>query len=155
MRLQFGRNGGNGAGVATPPTSLQMSSQHTPSSRLQGCVWLHLLGFYTHVRYGCDLHVRGSHVTLRGLCVSPLFVLQQFDVSDSFSSFLRMSVFDRLTSLIPQVSSASRQTKERSPPRPAPPLSLSSPVVRRRPIQIPSFLDSRRACDNPGEISSR
>lgn len=64
------------------------------------------------------------------------------------SSFFRMSVFDRLTSLIPQVSSASRQTKERSPTRPSPP--LASPVIRKRPIQIPSFLENRLACDKIG-----
>ncbi|KAG8014849.1 Neuronal-specific septin-3 [Nibea albiflora] len=49
----------------------------------------------------------------------------------------RTSVFHRL---VPEVSSSSRQAKERpsvclSPP----PLSLSSPVIKKKPIQIPSF----------------
>lgn len=52
-----------------------------------------------------------------------------------------MSVFDRLTSLIPQVSSASRQAKERSPTRLAPPPSLSPAIVRKEPIQIPLFAE--------------
>ena len=52
-----------------------------------------------------------------------------------------MSVFDRLTSLIPQVSSASRQVKERSSTRFPSPRSLSSPVIRKEPIQNPLFAE--------------
>ncbi|XP_027138342.1 uncharacterized protein LOC109137888 [Larimichthys crocea] len=49
----------------------------------------------------------------------------------------RTSVFDRL---VPEVSSSSRQVKERpSVCLPPPPLSLSSPVIKKKPIQIPSF----------------
>lgn len=58
-----------------------------------------------------------------------------------------MSVFDRLTSLIPQGSSASRQAKERSPTRLPPPPSLSSPVIRKEPIQIPLFAEKGLACN--------
>lgn len=50
-----------------------------------------------------------------------------------------MSVFDRLAPLIPQVSVSSRQTTERAPVCLFPPLSLSSPVIKKKVIQIPSF----------------
>lgn len=51
----------------------------------------------------------------------------------------RMSVLERLTSLIPQVSSPPRQTKKSPSVCLSPPLSLSSPVIKKKPIQIPSF----------------
>ncbi|KAL7403981.1 hypothetical protein ABVT39_008085 [Epinephelus coioides] len=50
-----------------------------------------------------------------------------------------MSVFDRLAPLIPQVSASSRQTKEHPSVCLSPPLSLSSPVIRKKAIKIPSF----------------
>lgn len=50
-----------------------------------------------------------------------------------------MSVYDRLTPLIPQVPVSSRQTKEHPPVRLSPLLSLSSPVIKKKAIQIPSF----------------
>lgn len=81
------------------------------------------------------------------LCVSAVRVAADVCGDSFFSSLLRMSVFDRLTSLIP---SASRQTKERSPPLPSPPLPLASPVVRKRPIHIPSFLEDPLGCDHAG-----
>lgn len=51
----------------------------------------------------------------------------------------RMSVFHRLAPLIPQVSATSRQTKEQPSVCLSPPLALSSPVIKKKPIQIPSF----------------
>ncbi|XP_051802308.1 uncharacterized protein LOC127533412 [Acanthochromis polyacanthus] len=50
-----------------------------------------------------------------------------------------MSVFDRLAPLIPQVSASCRQTKEDPKVCVSPPLSLSSPVIKKKAIQIPSF----------------
>lgn len=52
---------------------------------------------------------------------------------------LRMSVFNRLTPLIPQVPAYSGQTKEHPSVCLSPPLSLTSPVIKKKPIQIPSF----------------
>ncbi|XP_008275482.1 neuronal-specific septin-3 isoform X1 [Stegastes partitus] len=50
-----------------------------------------------------------------------------------------MSVFDRLAPLIPQVSASCRQTKEHPKVCVSPPVSLSSPVIKKKAIQIPSF----------------
>ncbi|XP_044047650.1 proline-rich receptor-like protein kinase PERK10 [Siniperca chuatsi] len=50
-----------------------------------------------------------------------------------------MSVFDRLAPLIPQVAASSKQTTEHPSVCLSPPLSLSSPVIKKKPIQIPSF----------------
>lgn len=46
-----------------------------------------------------------------------------------------MSVFDHLA----QVSSSSRKTREHPSVCLTPPLSLSSPVIKKKAIQIPSF----------------
>ncbi|XP_051241616.1 uncharacterized protein LOC127355147 [Dicentrarchus labrax] len=58
---------------------------------------------------------------------------------NSSSTVLRMSVFDRLAPLIPQLSASSRQTKEQPLVCLTPPVSLSSPIIKKKPIQIPSF----------------
>ncbi|XP_074486413.1 uncharacterized protein LOC141764777 [Sebastes fasciatus] len=50
-----------------------------------------------------------------------------------------MSVFDCPAPLIPPVSASSRQTDEHPPVCLSPPLSLSSPVIKKKAIQIPSF----------------
>lgn len=52
---------------------------------------------------------------------------------------LSMSVLERLTSLIPQASSPTRQKKKPPSVSPSPPLALSSPVIKKKPIQITSF----------------
>lgn len=72
---------------------------------------------------------------LRRLALIPVFVF-----------VFRMSVFDRLTSLIPQVASASGQTKGRSPAPLPPPPSLSPPVVRKNPVHVPSLAQKGPAC---------
>ncbi|KAG7238429.1 hypothetical protein INR49_030936 [Caranx melampygus] len=50
-----------------------------------------------------------------------------------------MSVFDRLAPLMSQVSASSRQAREHPSVCLSPPLSLSSPVIKKKVIQIPSF----------------
>ncbi|XP_034059152.1 uncharacterized protein LOC117537878 isoform X2 [Gymnodraco acuticeps] len=50
-----------------------------------------------------------------------------------------MSVFDRPAPLIPQVSASSRQTNKNPSVCVSPPLPLSSPVITKKAIQIPSF----------------
>ncbi|GLD69853.1 uncharacterized protein AKAME5_002117000 [Lates japonicus] len=50
-----------------------------------------------------------------------------------------MSIFERLAPLIPQVSASSRQTREHPSVCLSPPLSLSSPVIKKKAIHIPSF----------------
>lgn len=63
----------------------------------------------------------------------------EFSALLSFFLCNRMSVFDRLAPLIPQVSASCRQTKEHPTVCLSPPLSLSSPVIKKKVIQIPSF----------------
>lgn len=97
----------------------------------------------------------------RSFCRTRHVVQERLDVRDTdlflpllFSFCPRMSVFDRLTSLIPQVSSSSRQTKERPSASSSPPPSLSSPVIRKKPIQIPSFAGTGRANIDTKQIKS-
>lgn len=53
-----------------------------------------------------------------------------------------MSVIDRLTtSLLPQVSLSPKQPKKTLPVPLLLPLPLYSPVIKKKPIQIPSFDD--------------
>ncbi|KAM3623040.1 uncharacterized protein V6R79_006166 [Siganus canaliculatus] len=59
----------------------------------------------------------------------------------------RMSVFDHLAPLIPQVSKSSRQSKEHPSVCLSPPLSISSPVIKKKPIQIPSFDEKGLVCE--------
>lgn len=67
-----------------------------------------------------------------------LLLLHDF-ITDFVIFCFSMSVLDRLSSLIPQVSSPARQTKTPPSVRLSPPLSLSSPVIKKKPIQITSF----------------
>lgn len=60
-----------------------------------------------------------------------------------------MSVFDHLAPLIPQVSVSSRQTKEHAPDCLFPPLSLSSPVIKKKTIKILSFDETGLISEKP------
>ncbi|XP_042341002.1 uncharacterized protein LOC121941998 [Plectropomus leopardus] len=70
---------------------------------------------------------------------SETYLLAQRVNNRDSTSDARMSVFDRLAPLIPQVSASSRQTKEHPSVCLSPPLSLSSPVIKKKAIKISSF----------------
>lgn len=66
---------------------------------------------------------------------------------ESLSSLVfRMSMFDQLTPLIPQVSSSGRQSKMPLTGCLSPPASLSSPIIKKKPIQIPAFDERGLVC---------
>lgn len=58
-----------------------------------------------------------------------------------------MSVFDRLAPLIPQVSASSTQKQESPSVCVSAPLSLPSPIITKKPIQIPSFDEKGLICE--------
>lgn len=99
-----------------------------------------ILSFFFFFRF--FRHVCIPSLTTEFFC---FFLQKRHEEQNKLSSvtllffFFSMSVLDRLTSLIPQVSSPPRQTKKPPSVSLSHPLSLSSPVIKKKPIQITSF----------------